>query len=103
MNIFLEAKKPQQIIAEHGFHPELVGNENQRFQRLVENDINSLVSKFLTDFDEDSRNATNNSTISLLSQKYTNERRLSVDELMNLLFIFKDVPKWAWTKYDGRI
>ena len=81
----LGGKKPEQIIAEHGFHPELVENENQRFQRLVENDINSLISKFFANFEEDLRNANNNSTISLLSQKYTNERRLTVDELMNLI------------------
>ena len=38
----LNGKKPQEIIAENGFHPELVESENQRFQRLVENDIDSL-------------------------------------------------------------
>jgi hypothetical protein len=38
----LNGKKAQEIIAEHGFHPELVESKNQRFQRLVENDIDSL-------------------------------------------------------------
>jgi hypothetical protein len=34
--------KNLEIIAENGFHPELVESENQRFQRLVENDIDLL-------------------------------------------------------------
>ena len=43
----LNGKKPQEIIAENGFHPELVESENQRFQRLVENDIDSLQKNYL--------------------------------------------------------
>jgi biotin operon repressor len=79
----LKGKKPPEIIAEHGFHPELVENEYQRFQRLVENDIDSLQKKFVVHFKQDLL-STNNNTISLLLQKYKNDGKLSVDEFINL-------------------
>ena len=46
----LNGKKPQEIIAENGFHPELVESENQRFQRLVENEIGFTAKKILCTF-----------------------------------------------------
>jgi biotin operon repressor len=79
----LNGKKPQEIIAENGFHPELVESENQRFQRLIENDIDSLQKKFFAYFDADLL-AANNNTINLLLQKYKNNGKLSVDEFINL-------------------
>jgi hypothetical protein len=79
----LNGKKPQEIIAENGFHPELVESENQRFQRLVENDIDSLQKKFFAHFERDLP-ITNNNTIGLLLEKYKNDGKLSVDEFINL-------------------
>ena len=80
----LNGKKPQEIIADHGFHPELVESENQRFQRLVENDIDSLQKKFIAHFERDLL-ITNNNTIGLLLEKYKNDGKLSVDEFINLI------------------
>lgn len=42
---FLVGKKPPEVIAEYGFHPELVESEYQRFVRLAEYDIDSLQKK----------------------------------------------------------
>jgi biotin operon repressor len=79
----LNGKKPEEIIAENGFHPELVESENQRFQRLVENDIGSLQKKFFEHFERDLL-STDNNTICLLLEKYKNDGKLSVDEFINL-------------------
>ena len=75
----LNGKKPQEIIAENGFHPELVESENQRFQRHVENGIDSLQKKFFAHFERDLL-STNNNTIGLLLEKYKNDGKLTVDE-----------------------
>jgi hypothetical protein len=79
----LNGKKPSEIIAENGFHPELVESENERFQRLVENDIGSLQKKFFAHFENDLL-AANNNIIDLLLEKYKNDGKLSVDEFINL-------------------
>jgi biotin operon repressor len=79
----LNGKKPEEIIAENGFHPELVESENQRFQRLVENNIDSLPKKFFAHFERDLL-STNNNTINLLLEKYKNDVKLRVDEFINL-------------------
>jgi hypothetical protein len=47
---FRTGKKPTQIIAENGFHPELVESEYLRFSRFKENDIDVLQRKFFLDF-----------------------------------------------------
>jgi biotin operon repressor len=43
---FVIGKKPAQVIAEYGFHPDLVENEYQRFLRFVEYNIDALQKKF---------------------------------------------------------
>jgi hypothetical protein len=47
---FNAGKKPPNIIANHGFHPEVVEKEFQRFMRLNERDIDILQSKIISDF-----------------------------------------------------
>jgi hypothetical protein len=47
---FKEGKKPAAIIADHGFHPEVVEKEYQRFMKLNERDIDVLQSKIISDF-----------------------------------------------------
>jgi hypothetical protein len=70
-------------IAEYGFHPELVENEYQMFQRLVECDIDSLQKKFFVYFKRDLVTA-NDNTLNLLQEKYRNDGKLSPDEFINL-------------------
>ncbi len=47
---FKEGKKPAAIIADHGFHPEVVQKEHQRFMEWNERDIDVLQSKIISDF-----------------------------------------------------
>ena len=47
---FNAGKKPPKIIADHGFHPEVVEKEYQRFMKLNERDIDVLQSKIISDF-----------------------------------------------------
>jgi biotin operon repressor len=79
----LTGKKPQEIIAENGFHPELVERENQRFQRLVQNDVDSLQNRLFRHIQEDLRN-TNNLTIKSLFEKYTKDGKLTIEEFIHL-------------------
>jgi hypothetical protein len=50
---FRTGKKPTQIIAENGFHPELVENEYQRFSRFTEHDVDVLQRQFFADFNQE--------------------------------------------------
>ena len=47
---FKAGKKPPEIIADHGFHPEVVEKEYQRFMKLNERDIDVLQNKIISDF-----------------------------------------------------
>ena len=47
---FKDGKKPADIIADHGFHPEVVEKEYQRFMKLNERDIDVLQNKIISDF-----------------------------------------------------
>jgi hypothetical protein len=47
---FNAGKKPPNIIADHGFHPEVVEKEYQRFMKLNERDIDVLQNKIISDF-----------------------------------------------------
>jgi hypothetical protein len=77
-------KKPAEIIAEHGFHPELVENEYQRYLRLREYDVSFLLKKFLLHFKQELL-TTNNDTIISLREKYGKDRRLTIDECITLI------------------
>jgi hypothetical protein len=46
---FNAGKKPPKIIAEHGFHPEVVEKEYQRFMEMNERDIDVLQNKIISD------------------------------------------------------
>src|SRR6188472_971933 len=64
-------KKPAEIIAKNGFHPEVVENEYQRFSRLTEHDVDALQRKFFLDFNQGLATANNNNnTANLLIEKY---------------------------------
>jgi hypothetical protein len=46
---FKAGKKPPDIIADHGFHPEVVEKEYQRFMKMNERDIDILQNKIISD------------------------------------------------------
>jgi predicted transcriptional regulator len=46
---FKDGKKPADIIADHGFHPEVVEKEYQRFMIMNERDIDVFQNKILSD------------------------------------------------------
>jgi hypothetical protein len=46
---FEAGKKPSKIIADHGFHPEVVEREYQRFMIMNERDIDILQNKIISD------------------------------------------------------
>jgi transposase len=77
-------KKPAEIIAENGFHPELVENEYQRFSRLTEHDVDALQRKFFLDFNQGLA-TTNNNTTNLLVEKYNKDGKLTIDEFITLI------------------
>jgi biotin operon repressor len=77
-------KKPAQIVAENGFHPELVENEYQRFSRLTEHDVAALQRKFFVDFNQGLA-TTNNNTTKRLVEKYNKEGKLTIDEFITLI------------------
>jgi hypothetical protein len=47
---FKEGKVPADILAEHGFHPEIVENEYVRFLKFMSLDVHSLQEKILSRF-----------------------------------------------------
>jgi hypothetical protein len=83
---FRKGKRPTQIIAENGFHPELVESEYQRFSRFTENDIDVLQRKFFVEFNEELVTSHNDNTIRYsLVEKYNKEGRLVIDEFVTLI------------------
>jgi biotin operon repressor len=80
---FLLGKRPAEVIAEYGFHPELVESEYQRFLRLEEYDIEALQNKFFLHFKEALQNTSDFTTKSLL-EKYRNNGKLTIAEFINL-------------------
>jgi biotin operon repressor len=82
-NEFLFGKRPAEVIAEYGFHPELVESEYQRFLRLEEYDIESLQNKFFVHLKQDLQ-STNNLTIKSLLEKYKTNGKLTIAEFINL-------------------
>jgi biotin operon repressor len=78
-------KKPAQIVAENGFHPELVENEYQRFSRLTEHDVDALQRKFFLDFKGLATTNNNNNTTNRLVEKYNKDGKLTIDEFITLI------------------
>jgi hypothetical protein len=77
-------KKPAEIIAQNGFHPEVVENEYQRFSRLTEHDVDALQRKFFVNFNQDLVTANNNTT-NRLFEKYNKEGKLTIVEFITLI------------------
>ena len=77
---FKEGKKPADIIADHGFHPEVVEKEYQRFMNSNERDIDVLQSKIISDFVK--RPSKNTKP---LLEKYKTTSFLTHDELFELI------------------
>jgi biotin operon repressor len=71
-------KKPVDIIAQHGFHPEVVEKEYQRFSRLNEHNILGSFQKKIVD----SLSCIGNMT---LTSKLEREGHLSVNEFIELI------------------
>ena len=79
---FRLGKRPAEVIAEYGFHPELVESEYQRFLRLEEHDIESLQNKFFLHFKEDLQ-STSDFTIKSFLEKYRTNGKLTIAEFIN--------------------
>jgi DNA-binding CsgD family transcriptional regulator len=92
---FRTGKKPAQIIAENGFHPELVENEYQRFSRFTEHDVDALERKFFLNFKQDLVTAKN--IINPLVEKYNKKGMLTIDEFITLIKLMLN-EKYQWGK-----
>ena len=75
---FKDGKKPVDIIARHGYHPEVVEKEYQRFSRLNEHNILGSFQKKIID----SLSCIGNMT---LTSKLEREGHLSVNEFIELI------------------
>jgi hypothetical protein len=83
---FNAGKKPPNIIADHGFHPEVVEKEYQRFMKMNERDIDVFQNKIISNFIKwPSKNTKH------LLEKYKTTGFLTHDELFDLIELrFKD-------------
>ena len=75
---FTDGKKPADIISRHGFHPEVVEKEYQRFLRLNQHDI---IGSFQNQIVESLSCMENTS----LTEKLTKDGHLSVNEFIELI------------------
>jgi hypothetical protein len=84
---FNAGKKPPYIIANHGFHPEVVEKEYQRFMKMNERDMDVLQNKIISDFiKQPSKNT------KPLFEKYKTTGFLTHHELFELITLkLKDV------------
>jgi transposase-like protein len=96
---FKDGKKPADIIAEHGFHPEVVEKEYQRFLKMNERDIDVFQNKIISNMtDRPSRDT------KALLQKYKTKGYLTEPELSKLFAIKlredyeKEIDSWRFEK-----
>ena len=96
---FKTGKKPADIIADHGFHPEAVEKEYQRYMKMNERDIDVFQNKLIsTVIDPPSRN------IRALLDKYKTRGFLTEPELSKLIAIKlredyeKEIDSWRFDK-----
>jgi hypothetical protein len=96
---FKAGKKPPDIIADQGFHPEVVEKEYQRFSKMNERDIDVFQNKIISDIiDRPSR------TTKALLDKYKIRRFLTEPELSKLIAIKlredyeKEIDSWRFDK-----
>jgi hypothetical protein len=104
---FNVGKKPPKIIADHGFHPEVVEKEYQRFMKNNERDIDVLQNKIISDFIKRPSKNTKH-----LLDKYKTTGFLTHYELFELITLkLKDVieedrnfwnDKTAYLQEDGQ-
>jgi hypothetical protein len=94
---FKDGKKPADIIAEHGFHPEVVEKEYQRFLKMNERDIDVFQNKLISNMiDRPSRDT------KALLQKYKTKGYLTEPELSKLFAIKlredyeKEIDSWRF-------
>jgi hypothetical protein len=77
---FKAGKKPPDIIADHGFHPEVVEKEYQRFMQMNERDIDVFQNRIIsTIIKRPSKNT------KPLLEKYKTNRFLTANELSELV------------------
>lgn len=79
---FKAAKKPVDIIAEHGFHPDIVELEYRRFMRLSERDSDQLLNRIVQDIVQGSYSS---ESIKSLINLYHQRGYLMNDEILDLL------------------
>jgi hypothetical protein len=92
---FNAGKKPPNIIADHGFHPEVVEKEYQRFMKMNERDIDVLQNKVISDLKRPSKNT------KPLLEKYKTTGFLTHYELFELITLKakddteRDIDFWS--------
>jgi hypothetical protein len=96
---FNAGKKPAEIIANNGFHPEVVEKEYQRFLKMKERDIDVFQNKIISDIiKRPSRNTKD------LLNKYKTKGFLTESELSKLIVIKlredyeKEIDSWRFDK-----
>lgn len=98
---FNEGKKPPNIIANHGFHPEVVEKEYQRFMEMNERDIDVFQNKIISDL----INRPSKNTKPLL-EKYKTNGFLTANEFSELVRLkLRDdyeleIEMWGLDKYS---
>jgi hypothetical protein len=96
---FKEGKKPADIIADHGFHPEVVEKEYQRFMIMNERDIDVFQNKIISDIIKRPSRHTK-----ALLDKYKTKGFLTEPELSKLISIKlredyeKEIDTWGIDK-----
>jgi hypothetical protein len=96
---FNAGKKPPEIIADHGFHPEVVEKEYHRFMKLNERDIDVFQNKIISDIIKRPSRHTK-----ALLDKYKTKRFLTEPELSKLISIKlredyeKEIDTWGIDK-----
>jgi hypothetical protein len=98
---FRADKKPSEIIADHGFHPEVVEREYQRFMEMNERDIDVFQNKIISDLIK--RPSKNTKP---LLEKYKTNRFLTANEFSELVRLKLrddyelDIEMWGLDKHS---
>ena len=79
---FNAGKKPFEVIADRGYHPDIVEFEYHRFMRLSDRDICTLLKTIIADCEGYSKPA---DRLTFLIKKYYNEGYLSNDDIYELI------------------
>ncbi len=79
---FNAGKRPSDVIADQGYHPDVVEFEYQRFTRLIDRDNYALLKTIIADCEAYSKPA---EKLILLVKKYYNEVYLSNNDVYELI------------------